>query len=579
MKTQQQLIDTIDRHIEVIYGDLLNQQEKFTLTQNLLAFTPSTTTFGASLSLWSEKTLMMITYGDTIIDTNEHPLRTLKSFLDARLQNLISHVHILPFFPYSSDDGFAVKDFYSVDERLGQWQDIQAIAKDYDLMADLVINHGSSTSEWFDKFQNDEPPYNNYYFTVDTKQFDISAVTRPRTNPLLKQVNTPKGTKHLWCTFSHDQIDFNFQNPEVLLEFIRIINFYLSQGIRVFRLDAVGFLWKASGTTCLSLPQTHEVIRLIRTLLSAISPESVIITETNIPNQENLSYFGNGNEAHCIYNFSLPPLLVNTLVTGNCTYLKQWMLSMPPAQPETAYFNFIASHDGIGLRPVEGLLSDNDIDQLIKTMESFGGKISYRTTADGTEKPYEMNIALVDALKGTTKGEDDWGISRFICAQAIMLALEGIPGIYIHSLLGTSNDYDKLNKTQHNRAINRSQWHRNDIDDALDATDGKHHKIFQQYKRLLYIRRQEKAFHPNAKQVTLHLGSDIFGFWRESIDEEDMIYCLYNISLRNQVVPLSTININLEETWLDLLTQKHYKKDNDCIVMSPYQVVWLKNQI
>jgi sucrose phosphorylase len=255
------------------------------------------------------------------------------------------------------------------------------------------------------------------------------------------------------------------------------------------------------------------------------------------------------------------------------------MLSIPPAQPETAYFNFIASHDGIGLRPAEGLLSENDIEQLILTMKDFGGKISYRTGKNGKRKPYEVNIALIDALKGTIEGEDEWGVDRFICAQAIMLSLQGIPGIYIHSLLGTTNDYEKLRKTRRNRSINRSNWHRNELDQLLDADDNHHHKIFQKFKRLLYIRRQEKAFHPNATQVTLHLGSNIFGFWRESLDGKDFIYCLFNISLQNQIIPLDSLNINHNEKWLDLLEQKRYEKNNDCIVMTPYQVVWLKNQI
>lgn len=579
MKTLQQLADTINRHIDVIYGDLLTQQEQLALVQSLLAFVPNDTVFDDHASRWSEKTLMMITYADTITETNEKPLKTLKSFLDDRLKNLISHVHILPFFPYCSDDGFAVKDFYAVKPKLGSWEDIQTLANDYVLMADLVINHGSSKSEWFKKFKDNTPPYDNYYFCVEPEKFDISEATRPRTSRLLREVDTLDGKKHVWCTFSHSQIDFNFKNPEVLLEFIRIIIFYLSQGVRVFRLDAVGYLWKQSGTACLNLPQTHEIIRLLRTFLSVISPEAVIITETNIPNQENLSYFGNGNEAHCIYNFSLPPLLINTLVTGDCTGLKQWMSSIPQAQPGTAYFNFIASHDGIGLRPAENLLLENDLEQLLQTMKNFGGKISYRTSNHGKRKPYEVNISLVDALKGTIEGEDLLGIERFICAQAIMLSLEGIPGIYIHSLLGTTNDYEKVNKSQKKRSINRTKWNKSELDQALDSDEKQNHKIFQQFKHLLGIRRQEKAFHPNAKQFILHLGTTVYGFRRESLDGKDAIYCLFNISLQNQIIPLDALNINQDEKWLDLLTQKHYEKNNCCIFMTPYQVIWLKNQI
>jgi len=414
-------------------------------------------------NLWNQKTIATITYGNTIINHSKHPLEVLKHFLENHLSGVIDWVHVLPFFPYSSDDGFAVSDYYTVDPQLGEWQDLIALSKHFDIMADLVINHCSASHPWFINFKNNVDPGAEYFYTADPTG-DYSQVVRPRTNELLLPVATPAGTRHVWCTFGYDQIDFNFTNPDVLLEFVRILRLYLDNGVRIFRLDAIAFIWKQIGTSCLNLNQTHEIVRLLRTLIEHVNPYAIIITETNIPNQENLSYFGNANEAHCIYNFSLPPLLVHALVSGNCRHLKNWLMSMPPSQNGTAYFNFIASHDGIGLRPVEGLLDDQELQSFIRTMENFGGKISWRALDGGiAKKPYEVNIALFDALSGTANGKDQWQIARFICAHAIMLALEGIPAFYIHSLLGTTNDYDRMEKLGHNRAINRKQWQEEEL--------------------------------------------------------------------------------------------------------------------
>lgn len=437
------LKEKVKHHLGIIYADIDLAQDTDSLATELLSvmrlhsdddvLVPSPFS-----NFWDEEDIIMITYGDSIVEEGNAPLQTLRKFTKTYCRNAINKIHILPFFPYSSDDGFSVIDYSSVNESLGNWDDIKELADDYGLMFDLVINHCSSRSVWFDNFIKQEGTGKDFFFTASTDD-DVSAVTRPRTSPLLRETETADGTKHVWCTFSHDQVDFDFRNPAVMLTFASIIREYLDRGAKLFRLDAVAFLWKIVGTNCINLPQTHEAIRLFRTLIEHVDPDVIIITETNIPNRENLTYFGNANEAHAIYNFSLPPLLVNTLITGSSKHLKSWLMSMPPAQNGTTYFNFIASHDGIGLRPAEGLLDDEELSKLVESMTRFGGKVSWRTSDQGTQKPYELNITLFDAMMGTTDGPDKWQVDRFICAHAIMLGLEGIPGIYIHSLIGTPN--------------------------------------------------------------------------------------------------------------------------------------------
>jgi sucrose phosphorylase len=394
----------------------------------------------------------------------------------------------------------------------------------------------------------------------------------------LNPVETANGIQYVWCTFSNDQVDLNFKNPDVLVEFIQIIRFYLDNGVKVFRLDAIAFLWKIEGTSCLNLDQTHEIVRLFRTIIERIQPEAIIITETNIPNQENLSYFGNANEAHCVYNFSLPPLLLNTFLTGSCRYLKQWMMSMPPAQLGTAYFNFIASHDGIGLRPAKGLLSHDEINTLTETMQSFGGEISWRTGKDGTERPYEVNITLFDALQGTVNGKDQYGEVRFLCAHTIMLALEGIPAFYIHSLLATENDHERYAKTGRKRSINRTQWDINDIDQRLSDQSTHHARINKKLKQIIQVRKKQKAFHPNATQFTLHLGDHIFGFWRQSMDRSQSVFSISNITHQPQQLSLLDINLISTEIWIDLLTGEKIHGIDGKIHLEPYQSVWISNQ-
>lgn len=575
------LHDKVTHHLQSIYANVSLEKSVSELATELIESMGLTNDHDIvepkhHCNYWDEQDVMMITYGDSIMHGHEKPLFTLHRFLQTYCKNTINKVHLLPFYPYSSDDGFSVIDYSSVNEALGEWSDIRRLADDYGLMFDLVVNHCSARSAWFENFIKGEGPGSDFFFTASPDE-DLSQVTRPRVSPLLRETPTQNGTKYVWCTFSHDQVDFDFSNPKVLLAFMQIIRLYIDKGAKVFRLDAVAFLWKIVGTTCINLPQTHEVIRLMRTLIEHVDPGIIIITETNIPNRENLTYFGNANEAHAIYNFSLPPLLVNTLVTGDCRYLKSWMMGMPPAQNGTTYFNFIASHDGIGLRPAEGLLDDEEISTLVHTMQNYGGKISWRASAHGQQKPYEINITLFDALQGTVDGPDRWQVQRFICAHAIMLGMEGMPGIYIHSLLGTSNDYEKVANTGQNRSINRKRWEYDELERLLDSPYSQHHRVLTQMSQLIRIRKAQPAFHPNATQFTLQLGDQLFGYWRQSLDRIQSIFCVSNISNEEQSILMSDINLIGTDHWVDLISGETIEDDSGYLHLTPYQTVWISN--
>lgn len=529
---------------------------------------------------WTENNVTLITYGDSIYSrhTDRKPLEVLAKFLGENLKDTITGVHILPFFPYTSDDGFAVSDYLSVNPQLGDWEDIKTIARQFNLMVDVVLNHVSSKHDWFQQFQAGKKPGCDYFIVVEPGK-NLSEVVRPRNSPVLVKVETVDGEKHVWATFSEDQIDVNFANPDVLIEFLKIIRFYIvSAKARYIRLDAVGFLWKEIGTSCIHLPPTHAIIKLLRELVNMIDPEVAVITETNVPNRENLSYFGNRNEAHMIYNFSLPPLLLNGMLQGKSDHLRTWMMSMPPAPLGCAYFNFTASHDGIGLRPAEGLLSDEEYQSLLTTMEKFGGKISMRKKPDGSESPYEINISLFDAMKGTVKGEDTWQIQRFICSQTLMMSLEGIPAFYIHSLLATPNDYERLQQTGMNRSINRYKWQIEDLQKDLEDPHSPRSLVFREICRRIKIRRQQGAFHPNATQYTLQLKRSLFGFWRQSMTRDQSIFCIFNLTDKPQQLNLRDVNLICIDPWLDLISGEMITDIYSKYILQPYQAVWITNK-
>ena len=565
----------VNSHLKIIYQNILSDEEINNLTVQIFEITPKVKNDTTSEN-WNESDIFLISYGDSIVSAKDKKLKTLKNFVDEFLKPHFSNIHILPFFPFDSDDGFSITDYKKVRDDLGNWEDISLLSKDYRVMADIVINHASKQSEYFQEFVRGNYEYKDFFISLDEDE-GFEEVVRPRSSDLFQEIEISNQKKYLWCTFSHDQIDLNFKNPRVLLFFINLIYLYLKHGIKVFRLDAVAFLWKEKGTNCLNLPQTHEVVKLIRTILDRYNKNTLLITETNLPNLENLSYFGNGDEANAIYNFTLPPLLLWTLLMGDSTALRKWSMGMPPAKEHTTYFNFIASHDGIGLRPTENILTDQERGTLIDIVKEFGGVISNRKKPDGTETVYELNIALLDAMKGTFKGIDHMQVDRFIACHAIMLSLEGIPAFYIHSVLGTTNDYELMKKNSQNRSINRKSWDINEIKNKLLDDKSINNQVYKSIINLVKIRKKQPAFHPNAIQFTFNLGKNFFGIWRQSIDKKQSIFSVTNVTNIFQYLDLTELNLIESEKWWDLMSSEDIDDIKSTIALKAYQTVWISN--
>ena len=483
----------------------------------------------------TEKDAMLITYGDQVLCEGELPLQTLLRFGEQYLSGIISSMHLLPFFPWSSDDGFSVKDYRQVDPALGSWNDVEQLGKRFRMMYDGVINHASVQGEWFQRFLRNETPYRDFFMTVEGDP-DLSKVVRPRTLPLITDFSTSIGTRRVWTTFSADQADLDYHNPDVLLEIVDILLGYVQHGAQYLRLDAIAYLWKEVGTTCIHLRQTHLIVQLMRALLEDVAPHVRLITETNVPHQENLSYFGNGyNEAHLIYNFALPPLVLHSFLSGDASTLTDWAAQLKTPSNQTTFFNFLASHDGIGINPVNDILRGKEISALVRSTLAHGGFLSYKRNADGSQSPYEMNINYFDALSDPAGMEpESLQVRRFLTSQAIMLSLRGLPGIYIHSLLGSRNWKEGVALTGKERTINRQKLNLDELEKALHSPGSLRAKVFKGYGKLLVERSKSAAFHPQGAQRILYFGKGIFAVLRISPDGRERMLCLHNVTGETQ---------------------------------------------
>jgi len=523
--------------------------------------------------------VILITYGDQVREPGAPPLRTLAEVLDGPFGRVVSGVHILPFFPYTSDDGFSVADYTVVDPALGTWEDLGPLRASYRLMYDAVVNHCSASHAWFQAFLRGEPGAERRFIIMDPST-DLRGVTRPRTTPLLTPFETPSGVRHVWTTFSADQIDLNYADPDLLLEMTDVLLLYVERGAQLIRLDAIGYLWKEVGTSCIHLPQTHRVVQLWRSVLDAVAPGVLLVTETNVPHRDNISYFGDGtNEAQMVYQFPLAPLTLNAFHRGSSRHLTRWARELTPPSRSTTFFNFLASHDGIGVVPASGILSDEEIAELVAKAQSHGGHVSSKNNPDGTQSPYELNITLFDALSDPHDQAEGMArkIDRFVCANAIMLALQGVPGIYVHSLIGSPNYHEGVRQTGRFRSINREKWERAELERRLADPNERYGTVLARMAALIGVRRREAAFHPAAPQRVLDAGDGLFAFLRTSEDGREHILCAHNVTAAPQRLRLAQVPELAGTPARDLVSGAALEAGAEA-ELGPYQVLWLKGQ-
>lgn len=534
--------------------------------------------------LFSEKDIVLITYGDIIKGRYKKPLSCLYTFARKYLKDAFNTIHILPFFPYSSDRGFSIIDYEQVNPELGTWNDINNIRNGFKLMFDIVLNHISAESLWFQEFLNGHPYYKDFFIVFSTKAIladeQLKLITRPRTSELFTEFATINGTKLVWTTFSPDQIDLNYKNPDVLMKMVYILLYYIRRGASIIRLDAVTYLWETLGTNCAHLKQTHIIIKLFREIINIAAPYVLLITETNVPHEDNIKYFGNSSdEAHMVYNFALPPLVLYTYLKEDSQKLTNWAKEIKKISNKATYFNFLDSHDGIGLFPVKSILSEEDIRFLVlKTLER-GGFISYRTNQDGFDVPYELNITWYSAVNDENENEDiHLQIKRFISTRAIALAFIGVPGIYIHSLLGSKNDAESVISEKQTRSINRKVLKENNLHSLLKDINSSAHRVLTSLIKIIKIRNSEKLFDPSSDQLILDISPKVFALIR--FNNINNIICINNISKWAIDISVDKENIPFwSDVWIDIITNKTYTAEKNKLFLKalPYDVLWLKN--
>lgn len=507
----------------------------------------------------SQRDAILITYANQVQRPGQLPLDTLAEFASQYLKGLVSGLHILPFYPSTSDDGFSVSDYYRVDPALGDWGQIERLGGDFRLMFDAVFNHASAQGAWFQGFLRDEPAYRDFFITIKGEP-DLSQVVRPRTLPLLTAFAAADGPRRVWTTFSADQVDLNYANPRVLLQMLDVLLFYVAHGAEWIRLDAIAYLWKQPGTPCIHLPQTHAVVQLMRTVLDLVAPQVMLVTETNVPHTDNISYFGDGsNEAQMVYNFALPPLVLHTLRSADAGVLNAWAADLRLPSNRVTFFNFLASHDGIGLNPARGILTPGQIEALVQGALAHGGRVSYKHNPDGSQSPYELNINYFDALSDPAGGEDEAvQVGRFVAAHAILLALQGVPGIYFHSLFGSRGWPQGVALTGMNRAINRQKLGVEALTAELALASGRRRRVYDRLAAILRVRASDAAFDPQAGQEVLDAGINLFALRRGDVT------CLVNVTQRTVDIPPTL------RRGLDLLGNRNIE------MLEPYGIRWLK---
>ena len=413
--------------------------------------------------------IQLITYADRL----GGDIKGIGSLLENEFSGLFSGVHILPFFDPidGADAGFDPVDHTRVDPRLGDWKDIAALAGNYSVMADLIVNHVSADSPQFADVRNhgqDSRFWDLFLRKSDVfpksepeEQIDeeVRRIYRPRPGAPFTSIELEDGSRRdFWTTFSANQLDINVECAAGKHYLASILEKFACAGVAEIRLDAAGYAIKRRGTPCFMLPETFEFIGSLSEQAGALGISTLVEIHSYYQTQIAIA-----NRVGRVYDFALPPLVLHTLYTSDAGALQRW-LEIAPRNCVTV----LDTHDGIGIMDVarqgelEGLLADAEIDNLVETIHDKTGGASRRASGHAASNLdiYQVNSTYYDAL-----GRDD---TDYLIARAIQFFAPGTPQVYYAGLLAGENDFGLVEKTGVGRDINRHYYTRDEIHEALE---------------------------------------------------------------------------------------------------------------
>lgn len=624
--TLNQLKERLKLALQAVYGD-----SSATIYEKVVAIAEDfskrrANSQGNGFKSLSQKDMALICYADHVVSTEFSPIQTLGKVLkEYGISDKLPITHILPFYPWDTDRGFSVKDYYSVNPGYGTWEDIKELGTYTKLMFDFVANHASIENPLVQKALISDHispedseckeylPYKDFVisYTEDNKpsEEDLKQLSRPRNFPVLTKYRVVKndenrkvailgekkeeenvlGEGYVWTTFSRAklddgseetcQIDINYNNPNVFVESVKILLFYVEQSAKLVRLDAIGYIWKKIGSSSLHEPECHKILEALGSVLRIAAPEVITISEVNEPQVNAFTYIGNKEhpEADLAYQFSHFPLAVHAVLTEQSNFYQEWLKTISVFGAHQ-FTTVLGSHDGIGMKPARGLLPEEELERLCKILvEEHQGKPNFAVLPGGKKIIYEVCATPWCIINNPHTNENfDTQLQRYLAVTAMGLCIPGIPAIYWNGLFGMKN-YLPEGGLDENRTVNREIFDYIALKDLLDNETSEIHRCFQAVKYLLATRAKEQAFHPHTKLTpVVNDSSQVVSCLLDYAAENSQILAVTNVAKQQCKITLDSKDLPTNTSWIDLLSGNQYTIPN--IELNAYQVCWLKQQ-
>lgn len=475
--------------------------------------------------------VQLITYPDSL----GGDLITLKQLLKSNFADIFSGgIHILPPFPSSGDRGFAPLTYLEIDEQFGTWEDIKDIGEYFDILVDLMVNHISAQSEYFQDFlqKGRRSEYADFFITLDKiwddgvpNQNDINKMFLRREKPYSTFTIRETGEEEtVWTTFGKtdpsEQIDLDINSKIVRQLFMEYFKKFSENNIKIVRLDAVGYIIKKLGTSCFFVePEIYEYLDWIKQLSDSYNIELLPEVHSHYSIQYKLSESG-----FWIYDFILPYTVLDTIVNKRSVNLYQYLKDRPEKQ-----FTMLDCHDGIPVKPdMNGLIDTDEARELVDLCVERGANLSHVLSKEHQSED-GFNVHQIRCTYYSALNNDD---DAYLAARAIQFFVPGIPQVYYVGLLAGENDNESVQKTGEGREINRYNYSIEEVEDALNRS------VVQRLLQLIRFRNKYPAFngkfrtHPSSK-------NEVCMSW-----EKESYFCQLNINLIENQTVISYVNDN-----------------------------------